>query len=329
MKVEDFFKYENKDIVNFDFSQEVLRNTNVKKEYNEVKKLYLGNSLDYLSKYLIFKTTFKESDPDVNGGLLKDIYTQVWNKEILNCCLATEDRKYYSDTMTSAQGLLNDFYKFVYNEEKEENCQEIKKVKLANFIAMNDDPFKYPIFKKYFKDKNSASKIILDFVSHYHTLGNYIPVPSGFNQSRSGIIKDGIYVNYDMWDITLMKIKDYYQAKENLDLLEQYKIILELLHMQEVVEQTMNWLNKFASWSNFVDENYLKELEIDSKNKYTNYVNVNYDINPFFIEKHNFADPTFKCKQDFIDYFVMITNIIKDRTKIIQYNFNDKKKNDK
>ena len=60
MKVEDFFKYENKDIVNFDFSQEVLRNTNVKKEYNEVKKLYLGNSLDYLSKYLIFKTTFSD-----------------------------------------------------------------------------------------------------------------------------------------------------------------------------------------------------------------------------------------------------------------------------
>lgn len=43
---------------------------------------------------------------------------------------------------------------------------------------------------------------LLRFIADYHTCGNLIPVPYGFNAARSGY-----FGSHDYWDLTLMKIK--------------------------------------------------------------------------------------------------------------------------
>lgn len=314
MKVEKFFS--EKDIVDFDFVKEILERKIVRGNNETFKQKYLTIE-NLMEKYIIYKTIFYKSDPDINGGLLKDIYEKIWDDEILNCCVTNNKIKYYSDTMTSVQGLINRFYELVYIEDNK--TKEIK-ISLKKFEEMNSNPSKYPIFKKYFVDDNEDSRIVLDFIKHYHTLGNYIPVPRGFNHARSGN-----YASHDMWDITLMKIKEYYDSKEKCDFSKMKKVVLELLHNSDDIDYTIAWLNKFESWKNFVDKNYLRKKVINGE-VYDNYVNENYEIDSFFKNKHSFENPTLKTKGDYLDYFKRITQIIKNRTLIIKDVYYEKNK---
>ncbi len=310
MEVKEFFKDEN--IVDFDFVGEVLKRKNVRGEKIFYKQKYF-ESKNPIEKYIIYKTSFKKSDPDINNGLLKDIYKEMWDDEILKFCTADGKEKYYSDTMTSVQGLINSFYKKVFSAENN------SRVKIADFSfelfkEMYESPSKNKVFKNCFIDNDTIS----NFIKHYHTLGNYIPVPFGFNKARSGA-----YASHDMWDITLMKIRNYYLIKEQCNFSEKQKAILELLHFYDTTKHTKEWLDKFGSWKNFVDKNYLKkEGQLD------NYINDDYTIDSFFEEKHSFENPELKSKDDYLEYFEKVTKIIEDRTKIIK-NVYDKKLEEK
>lgn len=308
MEVKDFFEEEN--IVDFDFVQEVLSRVKVKGEESDAKKKKYLESKDPIEKYILYKTYFKKSDPDSNDGLLKDIYEDRWDPNILKCCLH-EKVKYCSDTMTSVQGLIHRFYQEVLQEEFPHSREKEINFSTQLLKEIYQSPNQYPVFKTYFIDDSTIS----NFMKRYHTLGNYIPVPPGFNAARSGM-----YASHDMWDLTLMKIRDYYHEKNRCQFSKEQKELLELLHFYDTVESTKNWLDAFGSWENFVDKNYLKK-----EDGLDNYVNSDYTIDPFFEEKHCFDYPELKRKEDYLEYFKRITQIIEDRSKIIKKAYDEKR----
>lgn len=89
-----------------------------------------------------------------------------------------------------------------------------------------------------------------------------IPVPYGFNRAKSGY-----YGSHDSWDLTLMKIKEYYDVrKENSDnsgelftYLSEIKI-MELLHCNREMISCYQWLNSFEGWEGFIDKNFLQDF---------------------------------------------------------------------
>ncbi len=111
------------------------------------------------------------------------------------------------------------------------------------------------IFKHYeknFLNDNEIHDLIEILAALYHCIGNMIPVPSGFNINRSG--NRGIH---DYWDITMLKVKDWYDSGKKDD-----KILLDLLHSnKEAFYTCREWLlNNFDSWRCFVDKNYLRSF---------------------------------------------------------------------
>lgn len=309
MSVDEFFRG---DIELFDFTDEIMRYKTIRDK--ELKDEYLNKDIKTFKKYILYKTILKNSDPDTNEGLLKDIYKVLWDEEYLKCC-ESESYVYYSDTMTSVQGLIVDFYILVFNQD-EQNKKEGKKVekcRISDMKKMYDDSANYPVFEKYFVKDNEESRVIADFIRHYHTLGNYIPVPSGFNRARSGN-----FINYDMWDLTLVKIKEYYEAIKEGRRIKFDEIecsLLELLHFKDAIVATQAWLDAFGTWENFVDKNYLKASKEEG---FDNYVDENYEIDDFFTNIHSFDKPMLMSKEDYLEYFKKITRVIKGRTNLMK-----------
>ena len=318
MKVEEFFNKEDEEIVSFDFSDEVLRNKRVRGDkYKALNEEYLNKNIDIFRKYILYKKDFNKCDPDTNGGLLKDIYEEVWDdkidNKILNSCSSNNKTKYYSDTMTSVQNLLSNYYISLCSDEWDDYKKEHSDVQYFSieiFKEMFENDKKYPKFKKAFENEK-----VREFVKHYHTLGNYIPVPYGFNKARSGS-----FASHDMWDITLEKIKEYYHIrKQSKDISKSLEVILELLHMKDTINKTINWLDSFGTWENFVDKNFLME---NDKNK--NYVDKSYNI--IKLANHHFSDSQIKS-DEYLKYFEELTNIIKGRTLIIKEYYKSKLNN--
>ena len=101
--------------------------------------------------------------------------------------------------------------------------------------------------KKIIKDNND----VYNFLSNYHTLGNFIPVPIGFNGARSG------YGKHDYWDLTLVEIKKWYEVYESDKKLAD-EIINKLLHNKVKYKHNCElWLKHFNTWEEFVRRNYL------------------------------------------------------------------------
>ena len=305
MNVKEFFEKDDEYVTSYDFTYDILEKEYKKLEKNKEK--YQDINTDIIDCYLIYKMDLNLNvDPDTNDGLLKDIIGDRWNGENLELC-ENADYKYYSDTMTSVQCLLNNYIKCCQKEKKVKmQCSQ----KLMRMMYDNKDEI--------LTENVICNEIVRDFIKHYHTLGNYIPVPQGFNIARSGK-----WASYDMWDITLVKIKEYYEAKD----IEKDDILTQLLqNKKKSIPYTKAWLDSFESWKNYVDKNYLVEAQItDEKGKVKNcknYVDKNYDINKKLLSYHNFANPKIKEKKEYEEYFKEITEIIKGRSLIIKYKKN-------
>lgn len=307
-------------IKNYDFAIEIIR-INLKNKKYKGKKEQLANELldvntPIIGKYILYKNYFEEADPDICSRLLKEIIRNIWEEKYLNNCISQDNKgmkTIHTDTMTSVQTLINQFYLCVCNENNSQEWESYKRENNAKYFSKKameimyranldakDDELPYPIFHYYFHSDNKDSKIILDFISHYHTLGNYIPVPDGFNTLRSGN-----YGSHDMWDITLMKIKEYYDYALFNPIKDNNHSILELLHIDKGYDNTYKWLATYGSQENFMKKNYLgMYIEND-------------DILSAFKEKHRFNHPELKTKDDYLAYFETITNLIKKRTETI------------
>ncbi len=174
--------------------------------------------------------------------LIRDVYSLLWSDAIADSENSTIDGQ-HGETMTSLQHSLNLAVKRIETEE-ERKSRGRRKVSLAYQIELLS-------CEKNFLARASEINGLESFALMYHTLGNMIPVPPMFNSSRSNFGTD------DYWDITLTKIKKWYDTDDNA-------VIAELLHKKvetdQSVECCVKWLSWFGGWPNFIEKNYLGDF---------------------------------------------------------------------
>ncbi|MDO4842602.1 MAG: hypothetical protein Q3982_08020 [Phoenicibacter congonensis] len=96
------------------------------------------------------------------------------------------------------------------------------------------------------------------FLRLTHSIGNFIPVPMGFNVGRSGY-----YGNWDSWDLTLTHIFNWYADNTDSVKLHDNSALRRLFeyaqenYMDFTVRKCEVWLESFGTWESFVKKNYL------------------------------------------------------------------------
>lgn len=190
-------------------------------------------------------------DPDSNSELLRQIYCILWSKGVLAHC-KKKGGKIQGETMNSSNTTIG-----IYYENHEESLDEKKE--RNNLSPEQRVSIRY-ILSRYADRKEAGNKLfndcpeIKDFLSRYHTLGNFIPVPAGCNCPR-GFNNPKIE---DYWDLTLRIIYEYFlfdkcrisdivnasKEKKNMVLIEKYR----------------NWLDSFGTWDAFIEDNYLQDF---------------------------------------------------------------------
>ena len=298
--------------MSYDFTNETVNN--LKKIIDE----YSNKKILPFKKYVLYRRYLKSIDPDSMSLKLQEIYKNKWDQKYLDVCRKNKDAV-YSDTMTSVQGLLNSYYtelKIGKNKEieneiiKYKNNMNLKKFSFSENVMFNmyDDINEYPEFEKLLVNNN----IVTEFISKYHTIGNYIPVPRYFNKNRSGYNKKSS-INKDMWDLTLLKIIEYFNYKKISDEEKMITTLRNLLHIDkkesEIIDYTKKWLDQYKTKKEFIDKNYLNP-----------YVDKKYEIKKEFLDIHTWDNPT---PNNHIKYFELITSAIDGRAQLIM---NDKNK---
>lgn len=198
------------------------------------------NKLPLLERYLIYKATSPDcrnsvypigkkfaiekidkkyqnlGDPDGcgkggNKNLIYDVYSILWGwKEedgnennfgniqdnIFNC-------QFGGDTMNSVQNALNSITKKSIEEKKEENKPLLDR-KIGRDYSINYliELFAVEECKEKLLSILTSVNGLCDYIDAYHTIGNFILVPSGFNRGRSKKTND-------YWDLSL----DYLKTK--------------------------------------------------------------------------------------------------------------------
>lgn len=109
------------------------------------------------------------------------------------------------------------------------------------------------------------------FLEVNHTIGNFLPVPKYFNQSRTGFTGAPDYLaEYDQGYLMLKALFDYYKGRENAILgLHIYPDTYPLTCLFEkvredwkstVLYETKAWLDHFGTWDRFVKDNELSSM---------------------------------------------------------------------
>ena len=232
-----------------------------------------------IENFIFYKNAKGKYDPDSASEKLQNVYKEKWNSVksqwFMNEKMETNSEKICSDTMTSVQAIINRAMK-LYDETTEE-----KKIKDV-YWGKNQKNYSLKVLSEAYKKAEGKEIIerlfdstgITRLLEMYHTLGNYCPVPCYFNGARSGTS-----AMHDFWDLTLMKIREYYKsgAEEILD---------ELLHKKGNKEACKAWLDYFSKeakgkmgWENFIESNYLDD-----------YIDGNKEVKPFW-EGHSWENP--------------------------------------
>ncbi len=207
-----------------------------------------------------FKLYGHIGDPDSESSLLQNIYSLLWPeiKEQKKEYMVNKSEWTYSDTMISVQTTLNNYVgKQLPEVFKKYGVKRISN-KMCIELYESDSAFRKLL---------DESEDLAHFINVYHTLGNYIPVSFGFNIARSGFCG-----SYDYWDLTLMKIKEYYDAKIAQSGYGEFLVIpelkiMELLHCDREVICCCKWLNSFeGGWEDFINQNFLQDF-VDANNQ--------------------------------------------------------------
>lgn len=264
----------------YDFVEDAQKNKNGR-DYGKIENPY--------ERFLIYKYTdrnkpnwsmiekrngifedidgYVTQDPDSSSYLLQAIYKQLWQDLVEQDFMKGTKKKWiYSDTMTSAMfrfqdALMNMETKFEEAEKAFERIQLIRGGCRKQYwwsknrcILVAAD-----LNRDFYKIVDEQYPKMKEFLKSSHTIGNYCPVPRGFNGARAG---GGAY---DCWDLTLMKIREWYKADKE-DTVQRDIILKELLHYNkniECIENCKKWLEWFEKhgkndgWHNFVDILYM------------------------------------------------------------------------
>lgn len=251
MNLEEYLKLKEEEKQKYDFSaenatEEYERATSIEKYI--IYKTYTSNSVwsdskkfrkdirEYYSEKKSGKKIKWIKDPDDfrnnPNSLLEQIYKKIW-----------PELELYSDTMTSVQYIMSGYFE---NEvetrgEKSERLKISKRQQcsiryMINIWAAEEGELEKKIANAARRMNRNAEGLGV-FLSAWHTLGNYCPVPRGFNLSRSNFGK------HDFWDLTLMMIRKWYLTDD--ELLRERILREDLFHNRsngDDIEACVEWL---------------------------------------------------------------------------------------
>lgn len=230
--------------------------------------------LDFCNRAAEYKT----KDPDTYSKLLQSVYRTLWPDFFEQSYMKEGTEWVASDNMTSGQNAVQAVMKHFLTDEKIGSIYTEKKA----YASTNSSIALAANLGEYFYQKlHTTCPNLGKFLDLYHTIGNYCPVPVGFNGARSGYFAD-----HDYWDLTLMKIREWYDNKDddfNDKLLEQ-----QLLHGKGNWKNCKLWLSSFErgrkrkgkdGWHNFIDTLWMQD-----------YVDESYHVIPFW-EGHSWRNP--------------------------------------
>lgn len=292
-KYETIQEWLDKDPVNYDFVNDT-QGDEPQMDYDEIGSIY--------EQFLIYKYTgtgkiewkindcvdpkkrkgafinidkYSTKDPDDSSQLLQKIYKRLW-PELAETKYMISKKKICSDTMTSALGRWQDALNAVINSKDSstdiqktictimeiyKKCGNRQKWWSANFSIL----VAAALGSVFYDMIDTRYPEVKSFLGKYHTIGNFCPVPKGFNAARSG---GG---QYDCWDLTLMKIREWYLSVDSKSLYERDNLIQEdLLHNTGNPLKCLRWLESFGQgqigWHNFVDTLYMQDYVYNEDN---------------------------------------------------------------
>lgn len=272
--IETFVK--NESLGQFDFSNDCYNDKYM--EENDCILKYLLYRVSNLKANTPYKNalTFKEKnedkwsrsriiDPDSESILLQILYQGLYGKDFCKNSLfinRENDRKnknIQGDTMNTVQSVLNSYIEKCLEEKKypffkEEICKISKKDYFGYFLEL---------FCQHEKDIREELEGINapKLMKTYHTLGNFIIIPTGCNAPRGSCILK------DFWDLTLACIYNWYSQKEKREdrivkviggMPLEYNIGM-IFAEESDIEKYVKWLNLFGTWEQFVKANYLDD----------------------------------------------------------------------
>lgn len=170
------------------------------------------------------------------------------------------NRYFRGDTMTSAWTILKGYVK----------------LRTSTYTIGENDTWELFILRNV--DRIPLSDAMGDFLQLVHSIGNFMPVPQGFNTGRSNFGK------WDSWDLTLNQLYQWYKDNTpsgstiNNHSLE--KLFKNDSNKQNSILSCQIWLESFNTWGQFVKENYLDSFVYKNGTPKT------------FFENHSLTNPT-------------------------------------
>lgn len=247
---------------------------------------------DGYDKYFAYKVQRNVGDPDTKSTLLQEIYKVLWGEDVLSKEWMSVRGWIYSDTMTSVQFTMTEYFKSQFRDEIDEYKRENPHQKQVSAKMCKEMYEKMPTVRRKLNEMIDFMK----FVSVYHTIGNYVPVPKGFNCARSGWCG-----SHDYWDLTLMKIKDYYDTRDTRrENQAQSGKILELFHIANSVDACIEWLDSYESWEEFVKKNFFQDYVSEDDN---------WNVKPF-CKGHSWENNKIT---DYKEFFLNVVHCIENR----------------
>ena len=293
---------------------------------------------NYLRKYLEYKcrtpSVYKGVDCDVSLLCvvmyamlnekfdLRDITYQCGSK--LKYEYRCKSSRFKGDTLTSALWLLKLYLGCLWKEIDTRESLKRKPqydnfYKLFDIIATTGVP-KAPVgeWNTYCLKHSDTIWSAMDgavkvFLQSYTMFGNYMCIPgssyqltpnkwTSFNIARSNMGK------WDTVDTLLWKIYAYYSTGNQLYLKELFTDKKE-----ELAHETLQWLNSFGDWNNFIDKNVLLPF-VDNRTMIPISLKTGVTIKISVGEKYNAIPQNY---QEFLVFFEQASMRIKLRSKLI------------
>ena len=230
---------------------------------------YYLNEKSVWRRYFLYKNDLGAEDPDSKSLFLQKLYRELWpgveDKDYMmldSYALdtysgeATEKlRSVCGDTMNSVTTTLNHIPSI---------CGDSLRKMARHYLSLGEDDQKFErdltseLWWKLWETGEEAiiTDMLHDFLKDWHTIGNFIPVPLGFNRGRYQTTRD-------YWDLTLLAIYKWYHGEKGA--------IKNLItdrnpnSQNKAVQNTIKWLSDFQrdgkpSWQVFVEENYMQSF---------------------------------------------------------------------
>lgn len=232
-------------------------------------------------------------------------------------------REFDCDSCEDVTEVYNKAYKWLndYNIEKQRN-KTVKYELVKGDVYYRGDTMTSPLtpLKRYFVlqgfDEKTIRKnfddFVLDnisninisenasnFICNTHSIGNFFPVPQGFNTGRSNFGK------WDSWDLVMKQIYLWFQDNPNISVQTNNTALTKLLsnskNVGDAVNHCVQWLKNFSDWKDFVNGNHLNSY-VDSKGKPIS-----------FFKNHSLENPLPNTLEEMEEFFKNANNCILKR----------------